>query len=299
MTEKSLMKRLLSEPLAHFLLIGLGLFLLYSKVGAPEPDDEQLIEIDAAGVERLATSWSSRWNRPPTTAELQGVIAEYVREEVLYREALKLGLDADDSIVRRRMAQKMDFLFRDLTAPAQVSDDELEAYLQENQERFRLPARYSFSHIYLNPDRRGPNIRKDAVQILEYLRSTPAEEVELLSLGDRFMLQHQFDDNSETEVSRSMGSQFTEGLAGMEVGSWQGPVLSGYGLHLVHIRHKTDSRMPALSEIRSRVENDYRRDRQNEANQAFYDTLRAQYDVRIEMPGGSGLAAARDGTGSG
>ena len=147
--------RWLKEPLFHFLLIGAGLFVLFYQVSEPESDRPDRIEVTAGDIERMANLWARRWQRPPTAAELQGLIDAHVREEVLYREARALGLERDDTIVRRRMAQKMEFFFQDIAARKEPSEQELQEFLDSNSDRFRKPARVSLTQVYLNRDKRG------------------------------------------------------------------------------------------------------------------------------------------------
>jgi hypothetical protein len=215
----------------------------------------------------------------------------------MYREALKLGLDNNDIIVRRRLAQKMDFLFRDLAAPGEPTDDMLEAFLADNAERFEFPPRYSFTHVYLNPDKRGTEANENARTLLDSLRagsSNAAEAGDRFMLNqefsdyshndDRFMLNQEFSDYSHNEVARVMGARFADALAETEPGSWQGPVISGYGLHLVYIQQVIPARMPDLSEIRERLVTEFHTDQQRMANEALYSELRARYEIIIEMP---------------
>jgi hypothetical protein len=158
------------EPLLHFLLIGVALFALYYQVADPQSDRPRRIEVSAADIERMANLWARRWQRPPTPAELQGLIKAHVREEVLYREARALGLEQNDTIVRRRMAQKMEFFFQDIAARKEPSDDELQDFMENNAERFRRPARLSLTQVYLSRDKRGGQVMQDAEMLLEDLR---------------------------------------------------------------------------------------------------------------------------------
>jgi hypothetical protein len=281
MVKNNLFRRLLTEPLIHFLLIGMAIFAVYEIVVDPNPDNQDRIQLTGRDISSMADAWQSRWNRPPTSQELQGLIDETIREQIMYREALKLGLDNNDIIVRRRLAQKMDFLFRDLAAPGEPTDDMLEAFLADNAERFEFPPRYSFTHVYLNPDKRVTEINENARTLLDSLRAGSSNAAEA---GDRFMLNQEFSDYSHNEVARVMGARFADALAETEPGSWQGPVISGYGLHLVYIQQVIPARMPDLSEIRERLVTEFHTDQQRMANEALYSELRARYEIIIEMP---------------
>ncbi len=284
MPDSSFFQRIIREPLGHFLLIGLLIFLLYDQVAAPPGDDNDRILLSSSDIVVLEESWQLRWNRPPTPRELKGIVENHVREQVMYREALKLGLDKNDSIVRRRMAQKLDFLFRDLTQQIEPTDPQLTDFLAANPERFEHPARLTFSHIYLSPDKRGPNVESDAAELLIQLREMPLADIDPASLGDRFMLQHELSDYSSREVARLMGTRFSEALDDIEPGAWQGPINSGYGLHLVYIQDRSAARMPGLDEIRDRVVMEYVSEQQRIANESFYQELRDRYEVIVEWP---------------
>jgi len=157
------------EPLVHFLLIGAGLFALDAWNGGPAEEDPFRIVVSTADVERLSTLWQRQWQRPPTSEELQGAIDQHVREEIYFREALALGLDREDTIVRRRMAQKMRFISEDLATAAEPTEGELTSFLEQNEERYRTPGEVSFIHVYVNPDRRGASAESVAKETLAQL----------------------------------------------------------------------------------------------------------------------------------
>ena len=158
--------KLLREPLVHFLVLGAALFLLYKIVADPVGDRSDRIVVTSGHIERLVEGWKRTWQRPPTRKELEGLIEDHIREEILYREARAMGLDRDDTIIRRRLRQKMEFLFEDLGAQANPSDEELQAFLDKNPDAFRVATRVTFSHIYLNRDRRGESATRDAERLL-------------------------------------------------------------------------------------------------------------------------------------
>lgn len=206
----------------------------------------------------------------------------YIREEVLYREALSVGLDRDDQVIRRRLVQKLEFITEDLASQVQPSEVELQTFFQENVERYRVPERRSFQHVYFNLDRRGASAEQDAELVLERLRAESPYISQAIVLGDRFMLQYEYRDLGEQEVARSFGSRFATDLFDAEPGEWQGPVLSGYGLHLVQVTSLTEGRVPDLSEVRDAVLLDYGTDARDRASQLLYDNLRIQYDIEID-----------------
>lgn len=276
--------RWLKEPLFHFLLIGTGLFILFYQVGDSTVDRPDRILVTAADIDRMATLWSRRWQRPPTPGELEGLIESHIREEVLYREAHALGLERDDTIVRRRMAQKMEFLFEDLTPLAEPTEAELQAFLQDNAERFQESPRFSFLHVYLNADQRGEQSFDDARLLLDDLR-IKGSDADIVTASDPFpMLEHRLEDRSERDIARLLGQNFAEGLTGLPIKQWCGPIESAYGVHLVYVLERTELRMPILVEVRDRVSVELLIKKQREANKAMYRTLRDRYEIVVEKP---------------
>jgi PPIC-type PPIASE domain len=279
------LRKILREPLLHFLVLGAGLFGLFGLVGGPAEQRPDRIVISAAKVENLAELFARTWRRPPTQAEIDGLIADHVKEEILYREALALGLETDDIVIRRRLRQKMEFISEDIAQQAEPTEAELQAFLAEHADRFRKPARASFTQVYLSPDRRGEDAWGDAERMLIALdagRSDPA------ALGDPFLLEQDYRDLATYEVERLFGGAFAAQVAELPVGRWSGPVESGYGLHLVLVHERTPAELPGLAEVREEVANEWRAVRREEANRAFYDGLRANYEVTVERPPGPG-----------
>jgi hypothetical protein len=276
---------ILKEPLLHFLLIGAGLFFLFSQVGDPVAGRVDRIVITGDDIDAMSTLWSRRWQRPPTAAELNGLIESRIREEVLYREAGILGLEKDDTIVRRRMAQKMEFLLADLAPQAEPGDEKLQAFLEENTERFQEPTRYSFMHVFLSRDQRGEQVDEDARRALDELRHR-GRNVDPVELSDPFMQGQQMVAYSEREVGRVLGRDFAQALPKLPIAQWQGPIESAYGVHLVYVQKRTEPRMPALAEIRERVQSELMAERQRQANEAIFQRLRERYEIVIEQDAG-------------
>ena len=279
-------KRLIKEPLLHFLLLGLALFFLFYQVADPNLDSPERIVVTQADVERLKGQWQRQWRRPPTQRELDGMVESYIRETILYREALALGLDQDDVIVRRRLGQKLEFMFKDLAEQIDPTETELPEFLNPPNGRYIQPGRYSFTHVYFSRDQRGADAENDARSLLHKLQTEP-DAVDLIEASDRFLYQYQFDNQSPDQVSRIFGRVFVDNLAGLETGKWQGPVESGYGLHLVFIDERTETVHPDLSDVRDKVRWDFLAERQREMDAAFYTELRKKYQVKIESSDGS------------
>jgi hypothetical protein len=286
------MGTLLREPLVHFLLIGAMLFGAYTLMS-----DEQAassgnrIEVTAAIIQRLGDAWTKQWRRPPTDAELAGLITDHIREEVLYREAVALGLDQDDTIIRRRLAQKMEFLVQDIAAQAEPTEVELLAFFAENQARFVAPARLSFSHIFFSRDLRGQDTARDAELVLAELRAAGSEGGP--DRGDRFMLQYEYQQIDQRDAAALFGAAFGERLFQLEPGAWQGPIESGYGLHLVRVTDRTELRIPALADVRQRVLNEYQYQRRQQVDQQTIQRLKARYEIVIEAAQPSQTADAK------
>jgi len=282
----NLLKRALKEPLAHFLLFGALLFVVFDLVGASGVSRDSRIVITAQDQEQLIALWMRQWRRPPTAQEFQGLLEAHIREQVLYREAMAMGLDEDDTIIRRRLAQKMEFLAEDVADAVEPTEEELEAFFSENRDRFVLPAKYTFSHVYVSTDRRGDSAERDALEILEQLRRGADPD----GLGDRFMLQRTFTRQTLAQISQQFGSAFAERLAALEHGSWQGPVESGYGLHLVRIEGWVEERLPELDEVRERVRDELLAQRRKEADREMYLRFRRKYEIVVEPLADEGSA---------
>jgi peptidyl-prolyl cis-trans isomerase C len=273
----------LRDPLVLFLLIGSILALAWSAVsGAFAGDEEKQITMDAQEIELLAANWERQWQRPPTEEELQGLVNGRVREEILYRTAQSMGLDRNDVVVRRRMVQKMELLSQDLATITDPPEAELRAHFEENREAYRAPPRISFRHVYFNLDRRDrEEAEADARALLSELRATDPDEVDVAALGDRFMLAGEYRLRTPDEIAREFGSRFAEAIESLEPG-WHGPIPSGYGLHLVEVTERIESRLPEFEQVRDRVATDYARVRRERANELLLETLSTEYDVSID-----------------
>ena len=277
------MKKLLREPLVHFLLLGAGLFVAFGLVGERTGSEPGEIVATQGQIESLAIGFARTWQRPPTDTELEGLIQDYIREEVYYREAMALGLDKDDIVIRRRLRQKMEFVTDDVAAQAEPTDDELSAYLKAHPETFRVERRFTFSQVYLNPDRHGQNLARDAELLLAKLNEAGGK-ADVSALGDPFLLSHEFEAVPGSEVAKQFGEAFAAKLGALSPGQWQGPVESGYGVHLVFVGQRTGGRVPALEEVREAVRREWANAERLEANEKLYQGLLKRYTVTIERP---------------
>jgi len=278
------MKRLLKQPLLHFLLLGAGLFLAYSLMPkGPGTSEPGKIVVTQGQIEHLATGFAKTWQRSPTAQELEGLVRDWVREEVYYREAMALGLDRDDTVIRRRLRQKMEFVSDDIVAQTEPSDADLTAYLQAHPNSFRVEQRFTFRQVYLNPAKHGENLARDAAQLLAQLNQAD-NKGDASALGDSFLLEHQFAAVSASEVAKQFGEKFAAQLGELPPNQWQGPVESGYGEHLVFVSERTEGRLPVLAEVRDTVRREWANARRLEANEQFYEAMLKHYVVTVERP---------------
>lgn len=272
----------LREPLVHFLALGGLVFLAFFWFGGSESGEGDRIVVSAAQVEGLADGFVSAWQRPPTESELAGLVAEHVREEILYREALAMGLAENDMVVRQRMRQKLEFLAAELRDPAEPTEEELAAYLAEHRELFRVDSRVSFDHVYFDRGRRGVAAEEDASRLRK--RLAVEDELDTADLGDRLPLPRRYRNAAIAGIAGRFGISFAEALADLPVGEWSGPVESSHGLHLVLLRDRTEGRLPALEEVRDEVLRHFTAARREGARESFYGELRSRYEVVVEEP---------------
>ncbi|MDX1776310.1 MAG: peptidylprolyl isomerase, partial [Desulfobulbales bacterium] len=275
------MQKLLKDPLLHFLLLGALLFLVFELVKSPVGVEENSIIITSGDVEALQANFSRTWQRPPTEKELAGLIEDMVREEMAYREALAMGLDQDDSVIRRRLRMKMELLAEDTADFSPPTDADLREYLAEHRDSFRLQPQVSFMHVYLNSDKRGAGVEDSARQILAKL-SAAGRDVDLESLSDPTMLPKELPLYYVNDIGRLFGEDFSRQIVGIEPGAWTGPIRSGYGLHLVYVHERIAGRDPDLNEIRQQVEREWSAQQRKKFKEETYKKLRERYTVIIE-----------------
>jgi hypothetical protein len=289
------MKSVLREPLVHFLALGALLFLFFAWRGGSGPGSSR-IAITPGLVEHLASGFARTWQRPPTGAELKGLIDDYVKEEIATREAVGMGLDRDDTIIRRRLRQKLEFLVEDASASTPPTDAELEAWLRKHPESFRAEPQLAFRQVYVSPQRRGASARGDAEKLLVQLRAK-GKDAAIDRLGDASMLPVEQPLGPLRDASRSFGESFAQELMKVEPGQWAGPVESPYGLHLVLVRERVGAATPQLSEIRPMVEREVLAERRKRDLDTLYERLLQKYTVTIEMPKPAPQQAASTGAG--
>lgn len=276
------------EPLLHFLVLGgvlYGLYGLFGPAAAPEPqgDDERRITVTAGDIDWMVGSWEKRWMRPPTEQELAGLIDQHVRETVLYREALSMGLDEDDVIIRRRLAQKLEFLSQDLVDSVPPTEDELRAFFDEHAERYRAPGLITFATVFVDPDLHEDDTLPHAERVGAKLRALAPPTEGFEALGDPFMLQSYYPEHSEAQIAKLFGSPFAGSVAELEAGAWHGPILSGYGVHFVYVEARTEPPPPTFEMAGDDVIRDFEDSRREAFDADFYQSLQARYEVVIEQ----------------
>jgi parvulin-like peptidyl-prolyl isomerase len=228
---------------------------------------------------------------------MDNLIADYVHEEIYYREALDSGLDKDDTIIRRRLAEKMEFLSQEIASASEPPEAELQQFFESNRQKYSLPAEAGFTHIYFSSSRRGAAAFQDARDVLARIGShaiSPAEAASFgAKLGDSFMLQSEYPPQTHEQIKNLFGDEFAAKVLELEPGKWIGPIQSTYGWHLVRVLEHVPPRLPALSEVRTQVATDYKNQRLQAASDGYYARLRKRYQVEIDQ---GALAAAKSPT---
>jgi hypothetical protein len=277
------MKRILHEPLLHFLLIGAALFIAYGLSSGPGRTSPTTIVVTAGQVEHLATNFAKTRQRPPTGPEREGLIDEWVRDEIATREAMALGLDEGDTVIRRRLRQKLEFSTDDEASRAEPTDAELNTHLQAHSESFRVEPTFTFSQVYLDPVKRGDDLDRDAARVLARLQQRDGT-TDVSALGDSILLERTSQSAPNSEIAKQFGEAFAAKLGELPPGQWHGPIESGYGVHLVFVSERTAGGLPALADVREAVLRDWVNARRLEANEKYYRELLRRYTVTIEGP---------------
>ena len=230
----------------------------------------------------MVTVFEKEWNRPPSEEEMKGILERFIQQEVYYRKALQMNLDHNDEIIRRRLDQKLRFVTNDLATMKEPTNDELKTYYNANKKKYLLPAQYSFSHIYFNPDKRE-HIRQDALVVLASLPASDEELLELTKKGDPFPFSYHIDSITEKEIAKEMGDGFADTLKSLSLKKWTGPIRSGYGMHLVYISEKKTETEPAFAQIKEDLLKDYQYNLQQEYNDRLYKDFRKDFDIKLRI----------------
>ena len=270
--------RLIREPLVQFLLIGVAIFAIYDLVASQSEPPRDRIVVTEGRVQQLALVFAKTGQRSPSPQEMRGLIDAYVKEEIYYREAIKLGLDRDDTLIRRRMQQKMEFLSEPSDDRLAASDATLQSFYDANQADFLIEPEVEFQQILIDSEKDREPAEVRAEQLLRQLRDS-SQDVDASELGDATLLPYATQLSSVTRIGNAFGENFAKKLATLPAGEWTGPIKSPFGLHLVHITDRRDERLPPLNEIRKAVEQKWRTQERDQFQQDEYDRLRANYEV--------------------
>ena len=285
------MRRLLREPLLQFLVLGAMLFAAYHLVGRQDVEAPEKIVVSSSRIANLADGFARTWRRPPSEQELQGLIEDYIRDEVFYRAGRAAGLDRDDVVIRRRVRQKMEFLAEEVSAP-QPTEAQLADFLASNPERFRKEERLTFQQLFLNPSRRAGAIDRDIEHISAVL-ARGETAIDIAGLGDPFLLGDEFRDVSLRDTTNSFGDGFARKVFTAEQGRWLGPIASSFGQHFVFVTERTRGSVPPLDAIRPAVARQWAEARRIETEQKLYRTLRDRYEISVEAAPSQAAAASR------
>lgn len=267
-------KKFINEPLLHFLLIGATLFLLYTIVN-PENSNGKRIVVDDGRINHLSVMFEKTWNRRPSEQELKKIIDDYVLEEIYYRQALEMGIDKNDVMIRRRLRQKMEFFTAAATSMVKPEDAELEAYLQRNADKYKIDSRYSFEHIYISTDRSKTELTAKLKQVQKALHNG-----QLLS-GDISLLPKQVEKASASNVESMFGQNFTQKLDTLVLNEWSKPLKSGLGVHFVKLTERSPGTWPALQEVREQVIRDWMYQRTQKIRSDIERQMLDEYDVVV------------------
>ena len=274
------MKKLVREPLLHFLLLGALIFALNAWRANQRPADvaASRIEVTAAVIERLRAAYERQFGQPPGADEMREQVTAHIREEVLCREALAMRLDRDDTIVRRRLAQKMEFLTGDIAGAAEPADAVVHEFFEKNAARYAKAGRVSFRHVYFSKEKRGASVDAGAREALVAVETGANDE----TMGDPFLHGFEFAEREQDDVIAAFGAEFAKQLAAQATGKWHGPVTSSYGLHLVRVEARSEPRAVRFDEVRETVLRDFNEERRQTANREVFEKLRQRYDVAVD-----------------
>jgi peptidyl-prolyl cis-trans isomerase C len=274
------MKRLIKEPLLHFLVLGAVIFTVnaWRESGRLAANAAPRIEVTAAVIERLRAGFERQFGKVPDEEELRGLVTAHIREEVLCREALALGLDRDDTIVRRRLAQKMEFLTDDLASAAEPDDAAVREFFEKNATRYAKPAQVSFRQVYFSAEKRGAKGEAAACEALVALDRGASDE----TMGDAFLHGFTFAERETQEITALFGGDFAARIGTLREGEWSGPIASSYGLHLVRIEARGKEQPASFDAVRATVVRDFNDERRRAANREIFERLRERYQVDVD-----------------
>ena len=273
------------QPVIQFMLIGLIMFLVNTfiiQAKSSDDEDEYKVYLTSGDVNSMREMWTSQWNRPPTKMELQGMINQRVEETILFREAVKIGLNKNDNIIRQRMSQKLEFLSGDLVKPDSATAQEVQDYFELNIEKYTTPENITLTQLFVNPKIHGDLLEKEVNTRLSKLSGMDASSPKVSSYGDQFSLQTYFPDKPQMELAKLFGTEFAVKVFELETGKWVGPVNSQYGAHLVFVTYKNPAVAPEFETVQEMVAEDLQRERQIALNNLYIDGILSRYEVIVE-----------------
>ncbi len=278
----------MQDPLIQFVIIGVALFMTYQVFN----DETEIVKakriiIDKSILEVLAGTFERSWLRKPSPVEMQGLVQDHLKEEILYREALALGLDKNDPIIRRRLRQKMEFLNQDISDPPKASDEVLQQFLDKHKDRFTKPPKMSFQQVFFSFGSSGQG-KVNAAARLARLGGLSPGETDLATIGDPTLLTKAMRDVDPTAIGRIFGSEFAKQLFTLPTKEWVGPIKSGFGFHLVYIFQIMPGSAPSLAEVRKAVEGEWLAEQREIANERFFKILHDRYTIEIYDDGSYG-----------
>ncbi len=275
-----MIKKYLYEPLLHFLLIGAFIFAFYYWNDKASSVDNNTIVLTQAEILQLSSRWQKKHLRPPSEKEKQEFIDRAIYTKVMYTEALKMGLDKNDLIIRRRLTQKMEFVSSDMAQLVEPTDEELLTYLKQHAKEFMGSEKISFLQIYIDSNKYGGR-KKDLDKILELLQHSDTNS-KLEEFADAFMFPIKNSNLSKEDVARDFGRVFTNTLFTLEENLWHKAIKSGYGLHFIFVQKKQKGKLPDLEKVRTILYNDWMTQQREKTNKLFYENLKNSYNIKIE-----------------
>ena len=269
------MEKILKEPLVHFLLLGLAIFIFYGLVNDDAATTNETIIIHDNDVERLIQNYQKSWNEYPDDKTIKKLVDDYVRSEVLYNEALQLNLDHNDEIIKRRLMQKYEFLIEDLASQNPIDDETLKAYWHENKDKYKSPALYSFQQYYFNPE------LVDDAESLARANLSNAQTGNVKSHNSH--LQFENISMDEEQIARIYGQAFSSHVIDLEIKKWMGPIKSGYGYHLVHVTSKEQAELSNFENVKEDVTRDYRDEFLVKQNDQLYKAVKEKFEIDFDL----------------
>ena len=269
------MKKILKDPFIHFIILGLLLFVVYGFVNDTSNSRDTII-IDTNDIESMTAKWVMQWKRTPTQEELSNLVFQNIKQEVFYQEALKMNLDHNDEIIKRRLSQKMEFLSNDLATLSEPNEEELKAYFNAKSEKYMLPYAYDLYQIVFTHDKHT-NVDITLKNVLETSENISLEAME--SKGDRLPFPYYFANTNTQALGAQLGIEFAENLEQLALNKWVGPVDSGFGKHLVYITRRENPKLPELITIKDLVLRDFQYEKQKEVNELIFKNLKKNYEI--------------------